>query len=57
MSDQETSIAVLNFDPEYDTEDICNYCVGSVGTEPLDIPCCLGGTCKFDEPINLEDYR
>ena len=57
MSDQETSIECISFEPSADAEDICNYCVGSVGTKPLSIPCYLGGTCKFDEPINLEDHR
>ena len=57
MSDQKTSIECISFEPSADAEDICNYCVGSVGTKPLSIPCYLGGTCKFDEPINLEDHR
>jgi len=58
MSDQATSVAVLEFNPEDDVIEICDLCAGNDSAEPYNLPCPIdGGVCKQDKPLDLSNYR
>jgi len=58
MSDQQTSIEVLCFNPETDCIEICDLCQGNDSSEPYNKPCPIdGGVCKQDKPLELSNYR
>ena len=66
MSDQETSVSVLNFRPdgivEMDMQDIitidpCTMCLEYDSPNPLFSVDCRCSDCPLDRPIDLDDYR
>jgi hypothetical protein len=57
MSDQETSIQVLEFRPAPVVVSTCTECENTYGSIIPDECPVAGGQCVADMPIDLEQYR